>query len=265
MIEIQKFFIGRLLMKLMVCGKGGSGKSTIASLLAKEFVKAGKKVLVIDTDESNYGLHCQLGLTLPQDFTNYFGGKQAALDSILAADDFNRTFFDRKWGLDDIPPEYVSGKDGIKLVAIGKIHKVGEGCACTMGMIAQQFISNLDLGPDDVAITDAEAGIEHFGRDVEKDVDAILMVIDPSYESMRLSAKVSELSGSIHKPVYYILNKVDASNESFMRESIGEASKITAVISLDQRLSSAGLKGEELTGEYPEISRLAGFLDKNVK
>ena len=43
-------------MKIAVCGKGGSGKSTVTALLAKELARKGKPVLVIDSDESNYGL-----------------------------------------------------------------------------------------------------------------------------------------------------------------------------------------------------------------
>ena len=48
-------------MKISVCGKGGSGKSTIVSLLAERFA-AGKEVLIIDSDESNYGLHRHLSM-----------------------------------------------------------------------------------------------------------------------------------------------------------------------------------------------------------
>lgn len=47
-------------MKITVCGKGGCGKSTVSALLAKEFERMGKTVLVADSDESNYGLHRQL-------------------------------------------------------------------------------------------------------------------------------------------------------------------------------------------------------------
>ena len=65
-----------------MCGKGGCGKSTVATLLAREYQKEGKNVLVIDSDESNYGLHRQLGFDLPEDFTHYFGGKKGDYDVI---------------------------------------------------------------------------------------------------------------------------------------------------------------------------------------
>lgn len=250
-------------MKITLCGKGGSGKSTIASMLAREYVKEGKSVLVIDTDESNYGLHRQLGLDLPQDLTNYFGGKKAFMQKLRESE--NKELFDKKWGLEDIPKDFVSEKGGIKLVAVGKIHEAGEGCACPMGILSRCFIGNLKLGPDDVVITDTEAGIEHFGRNVEKDVDVIVMVVDPSYESLKLSAKVSELCASMDKPFYYILNKVSAENESDMRQAIGDAGRIVAAIPSDSKVASAGLKGDELTAEFSGIKELAGFLMKNVK
>ncbi|MBW2002228.1 MAG: AAA family ATPase, partial [Deltaproteobacteria bacterium] len=43
-------------MKISVCGKGGSGKSTIVALLANQARKKGYRVLVVDSDESNSGL-----------------------------------------------------------------------------------------------------------------------------------------------------------------------------------------------------------------
>ena len=44
-------------MKILICGKGGSGKSTVSALLARELSKNGDRVLVVDTDESNFGLY----------------------------------------------------------------------------------------------------------------------------------------------------------------------------------------------------------------
>ena len=70
-------------MKIAICGKGGSGKSTVTTLLAKELSAKNQKVLVIDCDESNYGLHQQLGMELSKDFTELFGGKKKVLPRML--------------------------------------------------------------------------------------------------------------------------------------------------------------------------------------
>ena len=39
-------------MKLVVCGKGGSGKRTVSALMARESAARGEKVLVVDTERA---------------------------------------------------------------------------------------------------------------------------------------------------------------------------------------------------------------------
>jgi CO dehydrogenase maturation factor len=56
--------------------QSGCGKSTIVALLSKEMAERNNKVLVVDSDESNIGLHHRLGIQKPEDFMNYFGGKK---------------------------------------------------------------------------------------------------------------------------------------------------------------------------------------------
>lgn len=43
-------------MKICICGKGGCGKSSIVSLLAYSLMRSGKKVYILDSDESNNNL-----------------------------------------------------------------------------------------------------------------------------------------------------------------------------------------------------------------
>ena len=63
-------------MKISVCGKGGSGKSTIVALMANALQKRGYEVLVVDSDESNPGLYRLLGLEgRPQPLLELVGGK----------------------------------------------------------------------------------------------------------------------------------------------------------------------------------------------
>ena len=104
---------------------------------------------------------------------------------------------------------------------------------------------------------DMEAGIEHFGRGVDNGVDLVMMVVDPSFESLRLSKKIQELGGSIGKPVWFILNKVTEDTREVMLEAVADSQKIAAVIPADAKVASAGLTGAELTGAYPSVEELA--------
>ncbi len=264
-------------MKIAVCGKGGSGKSTISALLAKQMAKT-KNVLVLDIDESNYGLHSQLGMVAPRDLMEYFGGKKGFKEKQkapkttqfwgLAANE-NSTgqpaqqqsrFFKNRWGFSDLPAEFVEEKEGIRLMAVGKIHDFGEGCACPMGVLTREFLENLDLGKNDVVIVDTEAGTEHFGRGVDKDFDLILVVVDPSYESLKLSKKFDEFGSQCGCSVYFVLNRVEPDIREEMLNSVN-CVNVVAEIPAKRELFKASLKGEELDIELEEIAKLAEFLE----
>ena len=243
-------------MKIMLCGKGGCGKSTVTTLLAKEYAKQGNRVLVIDCDESNYGLHQQLGLPLPKDFTDYVGGKQRIM--MLSANGPMNVppLFDRRWTFDDIPKDYISEAGNIMLMSPGKIHEANEGCACSFNIVMFQFLPNLDLTENDVVLMDMEAGIEHFGRGTGNNCDAVVMVVDPSYESLKLSEKISEICSHVGNPVYYVLNKVTESNVEYMKSKISDPSKIACVLKQNDALMQAGLCGDSLEGDFEEIKAL---------
>ena len=252
-------------MKITVCGKGGCGKSTVSALLAKEFERMGKTVLVADSDESNYGLHRQLGVKLPRDFIEYFGGKEKAFKTMMAGEildtvklsAFAKKFYSEPFTLNEIPEEYISRNNGVMLISSGKIHQANEGCACTMNSILKQFIKHLTVGENEVVLLDMEAGVEHFGRGVDNSVDLILMIVDPSFESLKLTKKIQQLGDSIGKTVFFVLNKVNELVLPTMLESIDDQSKVLAVISTDTEIARKGLVGDELMMEIPEIHMLA--------
>ena len=245
-------------MKIIICGKGGCGKSTTAALLAKAYQKEGRNVLVVDSDESNYGLYRQLGLDLPEDFTHYFGGKKGAYRVF----DDKGYVFDEKWNISDIPQEFLTGDGNLHLMAIGKIAEAEEGCACGMGFTAKMLLDNLETGENDVVIVDTEAGVEHFGRGLDRFADVILMVIDPSYESIRLSEKVYDMAQALDKPVYFILNKADAEQAEITKAALREKEAVIAVIPADPQIMMAGLKGEALDIEIPAINAVIDRIKK---
>ncbi len=244
-------------MIIMICGKGGCGKSTISALLARTYAKQNRRVLVVDADESNFGLHRQLGCELPVELASWCGGRSGIFSTPKGAEDVRQELFGSRWTIEDIPSECISETDGVKLAVIGKIHEAGEGCACAMGVLAKNFLPNLILKEDDVVIIDAEAGVEHFGRGVDHKVDRILMVADPSFESIQLSEKIMGMADALGKKAGIVLNKTDAQKADMMRQAMASPERILAVLNENTEVLLQGLKGEKLTCEIPEIRDLA--------
>ncbi|HIH96214.1 MAG TPA: ATP-binding protein [Thermoplasmata archaeon] len=240
-------------MKILICGKGGCGKSTIVALLAREIAVRKSKVLVIDNDESNIGLHNRLGMQKPEDFMNYFGGKELLFEKTKELQD--------KWRLADLPRDYLAEKGNIQLLSMGKIYQFGEGCACPINALSSKFLEILDLGDEEFLIADTDAGIEHFGRGVEKGADILFVIIDPSRESILLAKKISELGKQADKPVYYILNRItDQETEEFLLNSI-DREKVIAIIPENKEIFISGLTGNEFNMDVVGIKEIADMLE----
>lgn len=253
-------------MKILICGKGGSGKSTISTLLAKNLQKKEYRVLVVDTDESNYGLSTQLGVKSPKELMDLLGGKKTVVNKMMTAFASGKrtAVFDEEWTIDQIPNECVTKKDNVYLLEIGKVKHYGEGCACPMGGLSRDFVYNLKLQPKEVAIVDTEAGIEHLGRGVESGVDVILMVLDPSYESIKLSKKLCNMANEAYKTVYFVLNKIDENLSAVMLDKIGKT-RVIAQIPFNKDIQQKGLLGEELNINSPEIELITNFVIQKAK
>jgi CO dehydrogenase maturation factor len=248
-------------LKILICGKGGSGKSTVSSLLAKDLETRGYRILVVDTDESNYGLSAQLGLEAPRELMDQLGGKKTVVNKMWAGRSAGEKapIFTESWGIDEIPDECVSKKDNLYLLQIGKVKHFGEGCACPMGGLSRDFLTRLKLGPKDIAVIDTEAGVEHLGRGVASSVDVILLVLDPSYESIRLSEKISAMAKEANKSVHFVLNKMDKATAEKISRKIGEE-KVVSFIPFSQTIQDKGLSGEELDTQVTDIAKLTSFV-----
>lgn len=208
-------------MKICVCGKGGSGKSTVVSVLAHAFRREGKDVIVLDSDESNTGLFWMLGFKEPpKSLMDFVGGKKHVQKKMAAR--FSKGEKEPMMPVLDmervttvsIPADYIVSNDGLKMVSTGKIHHALEGCACPMGAVTREFLKKFYPEKNEVMLVDTEAGIEHFGRGVEAGADCVISVVEPSLESIQLAKKTMELSvsaGAIFSGA--ILNKVSSQDQ----------------------------------------------------
>jgi CO dehydrogenase maturation factor len=233
-------------LKISVCGKGGSGKSTVVSLLAQAARNKGFKALVVDSDESNSGLFRMLGLDQPPTPLMALVGGRAGLKEKM-----NQTSLlsETEITLEQIPYPYVNQKNGLRLLSIGKIHQALEGCACPMGALSREFLKKLRLVQNEIAIVDMEAGVEHFGRGIDNSLDAVLVVVEPSFESIALAEKIKDLAAGIKKDFWAVLNKV--SSETLIAEIKAKLKnsgmETIGAVSYDASVFLSGLKGDTLS------------------
>ncbi|MBN2059847.1 MAG: P-loop NTPase [Deltaproteobacteria bacterium] len=232
-------------MKISVCGKGGSGKSTVITLLAKSAQKRGVPVLIVDSDESNSGLFRMVGFkSPPTPLMELVGGKSELKKKMQEPSIFERSEIDIK----EIPSQYIQREDGLMLVSIGKILQSLEGCACPMGVLNREFLKKLRFTENGIVLIDMEAGIEHFGRGVDEGIDKVILVVEPSFESVNIAEKIRDLAVSMNKGVSAILNKV--SSEEVLRKIEGELKKrnikIIGAIPNDPLVFDACLAGNVL-------------------
>lgn len=243
-------------MKISICGKGGSGKSVIVTLLAYEFRSRGYRVLVVDSDESNSGLFRMLGFGEPPVPLMEMVGGKAGLKSKMGRTVSRGTSEAKAEVLSlenirvsDIPPEYIKERDGLRLVNIGKILQALEGCACPMGVLSREFLGKLRLNKNEVCIVDMEAGVEHFGRGVETSIDLVLVVVEPSFESLELAAKVRRLAVEAGvKNTKAILNKVSSNRmaDRLAGELVRRGVNVLGALSMNQEIFEACMSGESL-------------------
>src|SRR4030042_610826 len=243
-------------MKIALCGKGGSGKSTLTVLLAKSFSFKGYSVLVIDSDESNAGLHRKLGFgKAPLPIMQMAGGrkgikerknKKLQIGEAHVTTDFIQN---DRLSIADIPEGNIIRNNGIALVQIGKIDNALEGCACPMGLVNRELLDKIELSPSEVIIIDTEAGMEHFGRGIETAIDGIIIIVDPSAESVDFAAKAYGLSQTIGlQHIWVVLNKVNNENiKAKMAQRLNQKGiKVTAGIPADDLVFESELDGNSV-------------------
>jgi CO dehydrogenase maturation factor len=231
--------------KIAVTGKGGVGKSIVVTLLANVLKRRGYRIFILDTDESNPGLYRMFG----------FDKEPKPLMTLLSRFSLSDPEPSNEWlkreqiTSQDIPSEYILDLDGLKFLTVGKIVDPFQGCACSMADMTRNLVAKLVVMDKELMLVDTEAGIESFGRGVERSVDTVLIVVEPSFESLALAEKIAYMAeGMGIGRVRAILNKV--SSEQVRQKMIEELSKKNVkpigTVYFDTHLSEAGFEGTAL-------------------
>lgn len=245
-------------MKFAISGKGGVGKTLLASLLCRAFAEAGYSVLAIDADP-NSNLAATLGFPHPDEMTPISEMRALIEERTGAPAGQVGGFFKLNPKVDDIPEKYFQEYKGIKLMVMGRIKKGGSGCYCSENSLLQALVTYLLLERDEVVIMDMEAGVEHLGRATARAVDKLIIVVEPSRTSIETAHRINKLAGEIglHN-IAVVANKVRGqSDKKFLTSSLS-GFEFLGFIPYDQAIVEADVNNRPILDASQPVIREVG-------
>ena len=230
-------------MKLAITGKGGVGKTTLSSTLARLYAAEGRTVLAADVDpDANLGL--ALGLTEEEVNAIVPISKLRSLVEERTGANAANKFFKLNPQVSDIPDKFSKDIHGVKLLVMGTVETGGSGCVCPEHVMLKAVLSSLILRKDDVVIMDMEAGLEHLGRGTASVMDQFIVVVEPGARSLQTYEKVKQLAADLGIfKVSVVCNKVRSEEDrQYLRSKIPEED-LLGFISYDTDVIDADRNG----------------------
>ncbi|HDM24329.1 CO dehydrogenase nickel-insertion accessory protein CooC [archaeon] len=248
-------------MKILVAGKGGTGKTTIASTLAILLSKSGYKVLVLDTD-SVPNTAVSLGIDVEE------ASKIVPLtmnDKLIQ----ERTgakpgegwgvFFTLNPKVDDLIDKYgIRISEKLGLVVVGSIDASKQGCLCPAIALARHFLRHVLTSRDEIIIVDSEAGAEVFGRGLAEKFDMMLCITEPTVKSIGIALKLVKMAEELLvKQNVIVVNKVKDMKRAIKlcKEIIGDRVSYH-LIRYDENIEELDYRGRGLNELPPNTPML---------
>jgi len=228
-------------MKIAISGKGGVGKTILASLLCKIFAESGYSVIAIDADP-DANLAATLGFPDPEKIIPISEMDDLIEERTGARPGQSAPYFKLNPKVDDIPEKYALKQNGIRLMRMGRIKKGGTGCYCPENALLQALLSHLLIARNEVVILDMESVIEHLGRGTAGAVDKLIVVVEPGRRSIETAVSIKKLAAEIGlKNLAVVGNKVRGpSDREFLISNLSDFDFL-GFIPYDQAIVDADL------------------------
>jgi len=243
-------------MTIAVSGKGGSGKTTLASMLIRSLVERGDgDILAVDADP-NSCLAMMLGVQ-PTGTIAEIREEARAKPATNAGPDRLRTF---EYGIQ----QAITEATGFDLLTMGRPE--GPGCYCAGNNMLRQFMDRLNSQYKYVII-DNEAGMEHLSRRTTNNVDLLLVVANPTIVGIITTERISQLANELPisvKEIGIIWNRTEDPPE---QASELEGLETFGCVPADQTVLEASMCGKnvfDLDAEGTAFSAVRRILDKKL-
>lgn len=228
----------------IVSGKGGSGKTMIAAMIARIFDKLGHGTLIVDSDVATGGMTYYLGLKMVKNVSVGL--------STLISNKNNQNDFELPKGL--IQP--LKNFKGSYFIGVGdtrKLYKSNIDLSKIIKLISDKTKSELEI-----VIIDCRGGIDEESLSVCKAVDDIILVVESDTTSFQSSQHLVEILSDnelSQKIVGFIINKVFDDPSSIARNGTS-VFKSQYLYSIPFDINATK---EFLIGEIPEPTSIFGI------
>ena len=235
-------------LNIAVAGKGGTGKTSVASLVIRYLMKNGSgPVLAIDADP-NANLGESLGLKVEQTVGSVLDTFQK--DKINIPPGMTKEAY-----LDYKLNEIIVESKGLDLITMGR----GEGpeCYCYPNLILRKFADSLAENYT-YTVMDNEAGMEHLSRRTTQNVDGLFIISNHSVKGIRTVARIKDLASDLKlvvKRQMVIINTAPSKLDPIVAEELTRLEiEPTATIPRDDEVYEYDLRLKSLLG-LPDTSK----------
>jgi len=214
-------------MRIDISGKGGVGKTTIASYLIRTLNRKGYRMLAIDAD-TDPNLPLSLGVSVQE------------MANMPALSEGTVNFAQTKTGLSQLVERYAyRTSDGVPILVMGKVNRADSGCMCRSYTSVKNILSVLGYRKDLITIVDLNAGLEYLSRSSIRSVDILLIIAEPYFRSMETIPRIVKMAKPLNiSHIYAIANKVrDQQDEQAMQDYLQKFDiEILAALPFDHHL-----------------------------
>lgn len=227
-------------MKIAFVGKGGSGKTTLASLFLRHLAaeSPAPPLLALDADINQ---HLAAALGAPEDRALPTLGAHLPLikdhlrgdnPRVLSTADMVKTTppgrGSRLVRVDEDNPVYaacVREVDGVRLAVTGPFAESDLGVSCYHSKVGavELLLNHMVDGPGEYCVVDMTAGADSFASGLFTRFDVTFLVCEPTVRSVGVYRQYLDYARDFDVRVAVVGNKVcDADDLEFLRERVGD-------------------------------------------
>ncbi len=252
---------------ISVSGKGGTGKTTFTALLSRVLLSKTKRSLLLVDADPVMNLPRALGVDISKSVGDIATEIRRKIDNgELPASAAKQDIFEG-----EIFESLVEGEQ-FDLLAMGRTE--GEGCYCYVNRLLTQILDRLTSNYD-ITLMDMSAGLEHFSRRTNRNVDVLIIVIDSSRAAFEAAIRIRDLAKEVHidfKRILVIANRVPESLIPLLSKGLEENGlDFIGTVPEDDKIAELNYLGKpifELPDSSPslnavtEIAEGIGLLDE---